>query len=427
MSSYKETLEYLFTQVPMFQKVGAEAYKPGLDTVKTLSSAFGNPHKRLRTIHIAGTNGKGSTAHTIAAILQNAGYRVGLFTSPHLIDFRERIRINGEMISEAHVIDFIERFCKISLPVDPSFFELTTIMAFEWFAEYEVDIAVIETGLGGRLDSTNIIEPDLCIITNISFDHVALLGNTLPQIATEKAGIIKDGVPVVIGEADDAEVKNVFIEAAAMHRAPIIFAQDTPAFSDFQIIPEGIFYKDTPFGDIVGELSGECQIKNSATIITAIKELIKLGWEIKPDDVRKGFANVNEITGLMGRWMVIGENPKIICDTGHNTGGWKYLAHSLENISGLHMIIGFVNDKDVTGILSLMPKNAEYYFTKASVTRAMDDSILADLASKAGLKGNNYPSVTDAVATAKKMAKKTDTIFIGGSTFVVADYLACLK
>ena len=411
----------------MFQKIGAEAYKPGLDTVKTLSSAFGNPHKRLRTIHIAGTNGKGSTAHTLAAILQSAGYRVGLFTSPHLIDFRERMRINGVMISEADVIDFIERFRKLDLACKPSFFELTTVMAFEWFAKSDIDLAVIETGLGGRLDSTNIIDPDLCVITNISFDHVALLGNSLTQIASEKAGIIKENVPVVIGEAEDSDVKNVFIETAAAHHSPLTFAQDIHPFSCYHFVHDGILYKDTPFGDIVGELSGECQTKNAATILTAIINLLKLGWKIKSEDVKNGFANVTEITGLTGRWMVTCQHPRIICDTGHNIGGWKYLSETLNTISGLHMIIGFVNDKDVSGILSIMPKDAKYYFTKASVARAMDEKILAGLASEAHINGSVYTSVTEAVSAAKKMAKKNDTIFIGGSTFVVADYLADLK
>lgn len=423
MNTYKGTIDFLFTQMPMFQQIGANAYKPGLDTVKSLSAKFDNPHEKFKCIHIAGTNGKGSTAHTIAAVLQCAGYRVGLFTSPHLIDFRERIRVNGEMISENEVINFVERFKSLNFSPAPSFFELTTIMAFEWFASSKVDIAVIETGLGGRLDSTNIITPDLSIITNISFDHVNLLGNTLPQIAYEKAGIIKEGIPVVVGEAQDPAVKEVFITAAKNKGSEIFFADENAMFSA-SMLPEAIKYKDSPYGDFIGALSGECQIKNTSTIITALRQLEKIGWVITDSNVKEGFAKVNELTGLMGRWMIMSHNPKIICDTGHNIGGWKYISNALKDIPDLHIVIGFVNDKDVTGILALMPKNAHYYFTRASVTRSMSEETLQILAQKEGLKGEAYSNVPLAVNTAMENVTTEGTIFVGGSTFIIADFLA---
>lgn len=423
MSEYSDTISYLFSQVAMFQNVGAEAYKPGLHTTLSLAEAFGNPHKAFPAIHIAGTNGKGSTAHTIAAVLQAAGYRTGLFTSPHLIDFRERIRVDGEMISEEGVVDFMRRYRSMGLKLAPSFFELTTIMAFDWFAMMGVDVAVIETGLGGRLDSTNIITPELSIITNISYDHMALLGDSLPQIAYEKAGIIKPGIPVVIGEADDPEVKEVFADKAASEGSPIVFADESAAFASATPDKGFIHYASTPFGDIYGALCGECQKKNTATILRSLEALCKKGFAISDSHVRRGFKEVNTLTGLAGRWMIVGEKPRIVCDTGHNTGGWKYLSETLSDIHGLKMVIGFVNDKDITGILSMMPRHATYYFTSASVRRALDADTLALLGREAGLKGEAYTSVEEAYKCALADSAQTDTIFIGGSTFVVADFL----
>lgn len=427
MKDYNEAIEFLYTSMPMFQRVGASAYKPGLDTVKLLDDKFGNPHLKYRSIHIAGTNGKGSTAHTIAAILQSAGYRVGLYTSPHLVDFRERIRVNGAMISHEAVVEFVKRYRAMSLDCHPSFFELTMTMAFEYFAKENVDIAVIETGLGGRLDSTNIITPILSIITNISFDHTAFLGDSLESIASEKAGIIKSSVPVVIGEAQGG-VRDVFKQLATQQNSPIFFAEDNMTFKNVETLNDGLLYRGTPYGDIVGELMGDCQPKNAATILTALPLLEKCGIEISVEAVREGFANVGNITGLMGRWMTLQRNPHVVCDTGHNVGGWEYISRRLHSIEGtLHMVIGFVNDKDVSHILEMMPKSAKYYFTNASIERAMQASQLAEIASKCGLKGEVYHTVADAYNEALSKSSPSDTIFVGGSTFVVADFLLYLQ
>lgn len=427
MKEYNDAIEFLYMSMPMFQRVGASAYKPGLDTVKLLDEAFGNPHLKYKTIHIAGTNGKGSTAHTIAAILQSAGYRVGLYTSPHLVDFRERIRVNGAMISHEAVVNFVNRYRAMSLDCHPSFFELTMTMAFEHFANEKVDIAVIETGLGGRLDSTNIITPILSIITNISFDHTAFLGNTLTAIAAEKAGIIKPSIPVVIGEAQ-GEVREVFAKKAQEQHAPISFAEDVNRFNRIETHDNALLYRGTQYGDIIGELMGDCQPKNAATILTALPILAKSGIKITDDAVIDGFAHVTTLTGLMGRWMTLHRNPHVVCDTGHNVGGWQYLSRRLKSIDGtLHMVIGFVNDKDVSHILGMMPKTAKYYFTNATIERAMPVNQLAEIAAECGLVGSQYPSVEDAYKAALANATPTDTIFIGGSTFIVADLLALSK
>ncbi len=427
MITYDEAINFLYTQIPMFQREGASAYKPGLDTAHLLDEAFGKPHTHYPTIHIAGTNGKGSTAHTIAAVMQSAGYKVGLYTSPHLVDFRERIRVNGTMIPYENVCDFVERFQKMNLNCHPSFFELTMMMAFEHFSREKIDVAVIEAGLGGRLDSTNIIHPILSVITNISFDHTAFLGNTLPEIATEKAGIIKTGVPVIIGEAEGT-VKDVFIAKAQQERAPIYFAEETnPCFSVSTDKKGHFVYNGTIFGDITGELSGECQLKNSATILTALDRLRKNGWEIPSEAVKEGFAHVGLLTGLAGRWMTINDHPLVICDTGHNIGGWEYISHQLSTLPGeKHIVIGFVNDKDISHILELMPKDAHYYFTRADIPRALPAEDLAQIASTKGLQGIISPTVIDAYKKALSNVAEGDTIFVGGSTFVVADLLSQL-
>lgn len=428
MEEYNNAIEFLYTSMPMFQRVGASAYKPGLDTVRLLDDKFGNPHNKYKSIHIAGTNGKGSTAHTLAAILQSAGYRVGLYTSPHLTDFRERIRVSGEMITHDAVVKFVDRYKAMNLDCHPSFFELTMIMAFEYFAMRNVDIAVIETGLGGRLDSTNIITPILSVITNISFDHTAFLGNTLKSIASEKAGIIKPSVPVVIGEAH-GEVRMEFELKAKEQRAPITFAEDCLSFDVVEQLNDGLLYKNTPYGDIIGELDGDCQPKNTATILAVLSKLHDNGIKISEQAVKKGFSNVSKLTGLMGRWTMLQKTPYVVCDTGHNVGGWEYLSRRLNIIAQkkdttLHMIIGFVNDKDVTQILKLMPRSAKYYFTNASIDRAMPVSQLYDIASQQGLSGKIYPTVSEAYSAALNQSRLTDTIFIGGSTFIVADILA---
>lgn len=407
---YQDTLTYLYNSTPMFQQVGGSAYKEGLENTLTLDEHFGHPHRKFRTIHVAGTNGKGSCSHTIAAILQEAGYSVGLYTSPHLVDFRERIRVNGQPIPEEYVIRFVEEERCFFEPLHPSFFELTTAMAFRYFADVEIDVAVIEVGLGGRLDCTNIIRPDLCIITNISLDHTQFLGNTLPQIAREKAGIIKSGIPVVIGETTP-ETKSVFQKRAGEVNAPIYFAEENGR-EDYP----GIEY----------ELKGLYQKKNSRTILTALPLLKEAGYRLDEQSVRRGFAHVTELTGLMGRWQKLQDYPTLICDTGHNVGGITYIVEQLKQqaFHNLHIIIGMVNDKDIQGVLALLPEDAIYYFTQASVKRALPANDLQKLAESAGLKGNCYPDVPSAVRAAQEKSLPEDFIFVGGSSFIVADLLA---
>lgn len=419
--NYQETIQYLYNATPLFERIGASAYKPGLETAVSLAGAFGNPHQGFPSIHVAGTNGKGSTCHTLAAILQSQGYKVGLYTSPHLVDFRERMRINGEMISQQEVVDFVSRYRQLSLNLSPSFFELTTIMAFEFFARNNVDIAVIETGLGGRLDTTNIITPILSVITNISFDHTAQLGNTLQSIAKEKAGIIKKGVPVVIGNSNGEGVREVFKEKAAEMGAPITFADDYNWFDKAQNEGDFILYANTYAGDIYGELTGDCQVENTATILCAVEQLRK-STLISDNAIRNGFRYVSELTGLAGRWMTISDAPLTICDTGHNEGGWRYLAPRLAVYgSNLVMVIGFVNDKDVSHILSMMPKDARYIFTQASIPRAMEADRLTEIASGYGLKGITIPGVAEALHEARDIAGNDGIVFVGGSTYVVAE------
>lgn len=428
--TYQEAIDFLYTQLPMFQRTGASAYKPGLETTLRLAAAVGDPHKRLRTIHVAGTNGKGSTAHTLAAVLQSEGYKVGLYTSPHLVDFRERIRVDGQMITHEAVVDFVERFKALPEEIHalhPTFFELTTIMAFDYMARSGVDVAVIETGLGGRLDSTNILAPDLCIITNISLDHTQLLGDTLPAIASEKAGIIKSGVPVVIGEAE-GDVRRVFADRAAEVGAPIQFAEDAPRYASATNDGDYIIYEGTPFGPLKGQLTGDCQPRNAATVLTALAALRdRVGYNISDRAVAEGFAHVCDLTGLLGRWMVVGKDPLTVCDTGHNEGGWRYLAPRLASLPGVkHMVMGFVSDKDVAHILAMTPRGEDvrYYFARASVDRAMPSDQLRELAAECGIEGEAYATVSDAVEAARREARDEDTLFVGGSTFVVADFLA---
>lgn len=430
--TYSDAINFLFESAPMFQNIGAHAYKPGLHTVTALSESYGNAHRSIRTVHVAGTNGKGSTSSLIAASLTAAGYRTGLYTSPHLIDFRERIRIDGVMISEQEVCDFVESYVDRKLTLTPSFFELTTVMAFNHFALHKVDVAVIEVGLGGRLDSTNIITPELSIITNISKDHTALLGNTLPEIAAEKAGIIKHGIPVIIGEAT-GDVRKVFADTASATRSPITFAQDRLPYSYASNIGNAIRYSDTPYGDVDCELTGSCQPHNAATAILALQYLQHNGFgKINSDSVIKGFRNVGRLSGLMGRWMTVSDSPHVICDTGHNAGGWEYLSQQLsdKSLGHIHMVIGFVNDKDISTIIDMMPKDATYYFTQASVKRALASDELLSIARIHHLHGQSYPSVREAFEAASRAVaddKDTSTIFVGGSTFVVADLLTILR
>lgn len=424
--NYQETLTYLYTSAPLFQQVGKDAYKEGLENTYALDEYFNHPHRKFRTIHVAGTNGKGSCSHTLAAILQSAGYRVGLYTSPHLVDFRERIRINGIPVSEEFVIDFVEQHRAFFEPMHPSFFELTTAMAFLYFARQQVDVAVIEVGLGGRLDCTNIIQPDLCVITNISFDHVQFLGNTLDKIASEKAGIIKPHTPVVIGETTP-ETKPVFLQKAVSVSAPIVFAEEEHLLLEATPNPNGGYvYQTVEYSDLKGELGGLCQEKNTNTLLSAIRQLKQTGYRFTETDVRKGFAQVCELTGLKGRWQKLADHPTVVCDTGHNVGGIQYIVEQLsrQHYHRLHIVMGIVNDKDINGVLSLLPTDAAYYFTQASVKRALPAEEMKKQASAHGLHGDAYPTVKEALQAALAQADKDDFIFIGGSSFIVADLLA---
>lgn len=424
--TYQETLTYLYNSAPLFQHVGKAAYKEGLSNTLALDEYFGHPHRKFRTIHVAGTNGKGSCSHTLAAILQSAGYRVGLYTSPHLVDFRERIRINGVPVSQEFVIDFVEKHRSFFEPLHPSFFELATAMAFHYFASQQVDVAVIEVGLGGRLDCTNIIHPDLSLITNISLDHIQFLGNTLAKIAGEKAGIIKPSVPVVIGETTP-ETKPVFQQKAAEVNAPIFFAEEEhPLLSALHDESGNYIYQTTRYHNLKGELGGICQEKNTNTLLTALPLLEQQGYHITETDIRNGFAHVCELTGLMGRWQKLSSHPTIVCDTGHNVGGIQYIVKQLsfQQYKQLHIVIGMVNDKDISGVLAMLPKDAIYYFTQASVQRALPAEKVKELANSYGLSGNAYPDVKTAVEAAQKQADADDFIFVGGSSFIVADLLS---
>ena len=413
---YKEALDYLFSQLPMFSRTGAPAYKPGLETSIELSKYFEDPHKKFTSIHVGGTNGKGSTSHMIASVLQSAGYKVGLYTSPHLVDFRERMRINGKMIPQEKVVEFVESWKKSGYKGHPSFFELTMIMAFNWFAEEKVDYAVVEVGMGGRLDSTNIITPILSVITNISHDHNQFLGNTLQEIASEKAGIIKEGVPVVIGETQK-ETEKIFINRAKDKISKITFADKK---NDYPIHPD----------EIKMPLEGDYQKKNLKTVLGALDELIQIGVAIPERAIRIGIEQVCQQTGLMGRWMVLNEKPLTIADTGHNIGGLTYNFSQLSRLilekpeGTLRILIGFVADKAIDKILEILPPDAEYYITNAQIPRALPAEKLMEKFEKAGLKGRKFGSVKEAHDSIKKESSEKDIIFIGGSTFIVADLLS---
>lgn len=428
-TDYNETLEWLYAQLPMFSRIGAAAYKPGLDNTLALDSLFNHPHRHFRAIHIAGTNGKGSTSHNLAAILQAQGYKTGLYTSPHLVDFRERIRIDGKMIPHDEVVNFIDRWKKMHSELKPSFFELTMMMAFDWFAKENVDFAVIEVGMGGRLDSTNIITPLMSIVTNISLDHTQFLGTTLPEIAREKAGIIKAGVPVVIGEAE-GEVRKVFEEKAESEHTPIFFAEDTPAIFSATHNADGGWDMETSFGTLESPLGGDYQLKNLNTVLNAVQHLRNGIIPISDEAIKTGIRDVVKLTGLAGRWMVMGKEPLTICDTGHNIAGLSYNFTQLEKLTALrpgrelHIVLGFVADKAIDEILSLLPANANYYATQASIPRALDVEKLSDKLSAKGIGHSSFRHVKDAVKAAISVAKSDDIIYIGGSTFVVADYLA---
>ena len=427
--NYADTTNWMFNKFPMYQKIGAKAYKPDLGNITELLDFLGNPQNNFKTVHVAGTNGKGTVSHTLASIFQECGYKTGLYTSPHLLDFRERIRINGKMIPEQNVIDFIgdnkEKFEEMQL----SFFEMATGMAFDYFSKEKVDIAIIEVGLGGRLDSTNVIKPELSVITNISLDHVSMLGNTLAEIAVEKAGIIKPNTPVVIGETQP-ETKDVFIKKAEECKAPIYFADqivdcdkvhiESLDYQKFDIWKDNELYIEA----VEFPLLGYYQKKNLATVICAI-EILKEKFNIDKKDIVNGLEFVVKNTNLMGRWQILSRQPLVIADTGHNVGGIKEIVMQLSDMSfrKLHFVLGCVNDKDIDGILHLLPHYAEYYFCKADIPRGLDANILAEKALEVGLRGNVYESVQQAYNSALNNARFEDVVFIGGSNFTVAEVI----
>lgn len=430
MLSFQETIDYLYNRLPMFSKQGASAIKKDLINIRKLCDALGNPQDQFKAIHVAGTNGKGSTSHMLAAVLQTAGYKTGLYTSPHLLDFRERIRVDGAMIPHDEVISFVNENRTLIEEIEPSFFEVTVAMAFSFFAREGVDVAIIETGLGGRLDSTNIIQPILSVITNISLDHVSILGNTLPEIATEKAGIIKANTPVVISE-QSAESRTVFETKAAECGSRIIFASSQWNISMIQKDEKSITANAVSIHEpersipYTLDLSGNYQLKNLAGVLSSIIELRTLGFSISTENVQYALSNVKALTGLMGRWQTLGENPLIICDTGHNEKGWEETLINIQQqrFDHLHMVIGVMHDKDIESLLRTFPKDATYYFCRANFERALNEQELQKLAQSKGLNGNAYPSISNAITAAKLAASKNDLIFIGGSTFVVAEAL----
>lgn len=427
--NYQETLNYLYNSTPVFEHVGAVAYKEGLQNTLALDKHFNHPHANFKTIHIAGTNGKGSCSHSLASILQEAGYKVGLYTSPHLVDFRERIRVNGQCISKERVVKFVKDERKFFEPLHPSFFELTTALAFKYFDEQKVDIAIIEVGLGGRLDCTNIISPILSIITNISFDHTQFLGDTLAKIAAEKAGIIKKGVPVIIGEANE-ETRPVFQSKANEVNSVIVFAEDNAIVTSSSPMADGgRRYNLSNNSTLVGELSGDYQERNMNTILCACNILKQMNI-IKNDDViAKGLTNICKNTGLLGRWQTIQNNPTVVCDTGHNVGGWNYLAPQIkrQQCNQLRIVFGMVDDKDINSVMFLLPKNAIYYWTQAESKRAIKAERVAEIAIKHDLRGEIFDNVEVAYTKALQDSNKDDFVFVGGSSYIVADLLTFLS
>jgi dihydrofolate synthase/folylpolyglutamate synthase len=424
---YQETLDYLYAQLPMFTRVGESAYRKDLHNTIALCAAIDNPQHKFKSIHVGGTNGKGSVSHMLAAILQTAGYKTGLYTSPHLKDFRERIRINGQMIPHQNIIDFVEQNQYLFQQLSPSFFEVTVAMAFEYFANEKVDIAIIEVGLGGRLDSTNIIQPVISVVTNIGLDHINILGNTLVEIAREKAGIIKTQTPIIIGEFTD-ETNQVFLAKADDLNAPITFASQEWKIIVDKLIANNrilelqnlIHQKTIPLNL---DLTGTYQIKNVLTVLSAVSEICKKGFIISDDQIQKALSQVKTLTGLNGRWQTLQTQPLVICDTGHNEDGIKEVIKNIKSIvfKNLHIVIGMVNDKDIRKVLSLLPENATYYFCSPNLPRAMPAIELQKQAQEFGLKGDTYHSVSDALNVAKSKADVDDFIFVGGSTFVVAE------
>lgn len=425
---YQQTLDYMFNQFPVYQHVGKSAYKGDLSNTLALDRHFGHPHRAFRTIHVAGTNGKGSTSHTLASVLRSAGYRTGLYTSPHLKDFRERIRVDGEMIPETEVVAFVEAHADVFSQVRPSFFEMTVAMAFDYFRRCGVEVAVVEVGLGGRLDSTNIISPDLSVITNIGFDHTMFLGDTLSAIAGEKAGIIKPGTPVVVGERHP-ETQPVFEAAARRAGAPIVFAEDVLRIDRATLTPGGMQRFDISgvitLRDLDYSLLGIYQRRNILTVLASLARLRTLGYTISDADIRTGLADVQGRTGLMGRWQQIGSRPTVIADTGHNEHGIRQVAQQLAAwpYARLHIVWAMVSDKNPELILPLLPPDATFYFAQASILRAMPVAELTERAARLGISGRSFDTVAQALAAARAAASPDDLIFVGGSTFTVAEVL----
>lgn len=428
MNSYTETVSYLYNRLPLFSRTGADAYKKDLHNIRELCTRLRDPHHSFRTIHVAGTNGKGSTSHMLAAILQEAGYKTGLYTSPHLQDFRERIRINGQMIPEEVVVKFTQKTMSWYDEIDPSFFEITVAMAFDYFAQEQVDVAVIEVGLGGRLDSTNIITPELSVITNIGWDHMQILGDTLEKIASEKAGIIKSEIPVVVGETHPL-TEYVFRQKAMQENSPIIFADQLISVENWSYT--AAHQLDLTLSEIDSnnhiqlslDLPGVYQLKNARTVWQAVKNLRNLGWSIEDGAVQKGLARTRQLTGLGGRWEVIYKDPVVVLDVGHNEDGIQQILEQLKAVTyhQLHLIIGMVKDKDVQRVLALLPTNAMYYFTQAAIPRALPATELATIASTFNLVGEIYPDVNAALEKARNAATKKDLILVCGSVFLVGE------
>jgi dihydrofolate synthase/folylpolyglutamate synthase len=428
--TYLQTLDYLFAQLPMYHRVGAQAYKADLGNTIALCELLNNPQDSFRSVHITGTNGKGSVSHMLASILQTAGFRTGLYTSPHLKDFRERIRVNGKMIKKRFVTRFVQKYREQFEPIQPSFFELTVGMAFEYFREQQVEIAVVEVGLGGRLDSTNILTPIVSVITNVSFDHMQFLGDSLEKIAAEKAGIIKPGIPVVIGETQK-EVKHVFLQKAASCQSGINFADEHFRIDNFKLKEENagqrsmdIYHHGNPFiKGLISPLAGSYQQKNILTVMGLCEQLNKQGFDLSPSIIRTGINEVIKNTGLAGRWQILGLKPLTICDTGHNEGGLREVLSQIASTPHhhLHFVFGVVNDKHLAPILGMLPPNATYYFCKPGIPRGLDSADLQQQANGAGLQGAGYASVKTALTAAQLAAGENDLVFVGGSTFVVAE------
>jgi len=421
-TDYQQTLTYLYKNLPIFQRVGASAYKADLTNTLALCKILGNPQEKFKSIHVAGTNGKGSTSHMLASVLQSAGYKTGLYTSPHLKDFTERIKIDGQEITHSHVIDFVNRIKPHIDTIQPSFFEITVAMAFDYFASRQIDVAVIEVGLGGRLDSTNVITPVLSVITNISFDHKDILGDTLEKIASEKAGIIKDNVPVVISQRQP-EIQHVFIDKASQHHAPLTFADNEFEFSasdtSFKVTRNEAVY----LSQLSLPLKGNYQAKNLAGVLKSVEILNQKGFKISLEQLKTGLEKTVAQTGLKGRWQQLGVKPLIVCDTGHNEGGVREVVGQInqQKFKKLFIVWGMVKDKEPDSVLNLLPKEAYYYFCQAPIPRAMDAEVLKQFAERFGLVGEIVKDVSHAIDKAKSQAGSEDFIFIGGSTFVVAE------